>query len=101
MPRSDTNQAEIVRALRSIGAVVRVLSPYRQAGFDLLVGYRGRWHVMEVKRVIKHKRIPDSVESLTVREAAFRMECQGRAPYTIVYDMRQAIDIITKQPGAE
>jgi len=41
----DLNQPEIVQALRAVGARVWVLSK----PFDLLVGFRGRFVVLEVK----------------------------------------------------
>jgi hypothetical protein len=49
--RSDSNQKEIVEALRKVGAVVRIIEAANgQAGIpDLLVGYRGTTYLMEVK----------------------------------------------------
>lgn len=45
--RRDANEAEIIRALRAVGASVHQLSG---AGVpDLLVGYRGRTLLLEVK----------------------------------------------------
>jgi Holliday junction resolvase len=47
--RADSNQDEIVQALRDIGASVRITS---QVGYDfpdLVVGFRGRNYLMEVK----------------------------------------------------
>jgi Holliday junction resolvase len=45
--RRDGTEAEIVAALRQVGATVFQLSG---AGVpDLLVGFRHRWHVLEVK----------------------------------------------------
>lgn len=43
--KTDASQAVIVDALRAAGAWVR----YLREPFDLLVGYRGRWFVMECK----------------------------------------------------
>lgn len=43
--KKDANEASVVKALRRAGAwVMCVGQPY-----DLLVYYRGRWHIMEVK----------------------------------------------------
>ena len=45
----DVNQAEIVAALRAVGAVVQVLSRVGQGVPDLAVGKHGRFWWMEVK----------------------------------------------------
>ena len=44
--RRDLNEPEIVSALRAAGAHVWLLD----RPVDLLVGFRGAWHVIEVKR---------------------------------------------------
>lgn len=45
----DNNQKEIVRALRNVGAGVQSLASVGKGCPDLLVLYRGKWFVMEVK----------------------------------------------------
>ena len=47
--RSDANQAEIVAALRQVGASVVVLSRVGQGCADLACGIRGRTFFLEVK----------------------------------------------------
>ena len=47
--KADNNQAEIVAALRSVGASVTSLHRVGQGCPDLLVGYRGHTYLMEVK----------------------------------------------------
>lgn len=47
--RTDQNQAEIVQALRSVGATVQSLHTVGKGCPDLLVGYRGKNYLMEVK----------------------------------------------------
>ena len=47
--RADSNQKEIVDTLRSIGASVLVLSQVGGGAPDLLVGFRGKEYLMEVK----------------------------------------------------
>jgi hypothetical protein len=47
--RIDLNQPEIVRALRSAGAVVTSMAPLGGGVSDLLVSFRQRWLVMECK----------------------------------------------------
>lgn len=47
--RTDANQTEIVRALRDVGAFVQSLADLGHGVPDLLVGFRGKWFVFEVK----------------------------------------------------
>jgi hypothetical protein len=47
--KTDTNQKEIVAALRKIGASVESLHRVGGGVPDLLVGYRGENYLMEVK----------------------------------------------------
>jgi hypothetical protein len=56
--RVDVNQREIVQALRTFGAVVHDLSGVGQGCPDLLVGYRGKTVLVEVKRDSKAKYTP-------------------------------------------
>jgi hypothetical protein len=48
-PKSDANQAQIVAALRRIGASVVTLGHVGNGCPDLLVGYRGKTLLLEVK----------------------------------------------------
>ena len=65
--RRDANEGVIVRALESAGAVVH---PIDQPG-DLLVGYAGRWHVLEVKDGSKSP----SRRRLTAYQESFHRLC--------------------------
>ena len=47
--RIDATHAEIVQALRSHGCGVQSLAAIGKGCPDLLVSYRGQWHVLEVK----------------------------------------------------
>lgn len=47
--RADSNQAELVEALRKVGASVFSLHRVGQGCPDILVGYRGRTYLIEVK----------------------------------------------------
>lgn len=47
--RVDANQAEVVKALRKVGASVQVLSMVGHGCPDLLVGYRGKNYLLELK----------------------------------------------------
>ena len=86
--RVDANQADIVRALRGIGASVLHCHTLKNA-FDILVGYRGRTFLMEIKASEKEK--------LTPGEAEFKANWRG-SEYHIVYTADQAIRIITTHP---
>ena len=89
MPRTaakvDVNQPAIVKALRAIGATVLHTHQLKNC-FDILVGYRGRTFLMEIKATEKDK--------LTPGEAKFREDWRG-SPYHVVYTEDQAIKIIT------
>lgn len=58
--RTDSNQAEIVRALRQVGALVLSLHAMGHGCPDLLVCYRGRLVLLEVK-VRKGTLTPDQI----------------------------------------
>ena len=45
----DLNQAEIVKALRKVGATVQSLASVGRGCPDLLVGFHHRWTLLEVK----------------------------------------------------
>lgn len=45
----DANQSEIVRALRDMGAFVQSIANIGDGCPDLLVSFRGKWFVFEVK----------------------------------------------------
>lgn len=47
--RVDANQAEIVKAIRKIGAEVTHLHTIGKGVADLLVSFRQKWFVLEVK----------------------------------------------------
>ncbi|MDJ0367402.1 hypothetical protein QMK33_19815 [Hymenobacter sp. H14-R3] len=90
--RVDANQPAIVKALRAVGA--SILYTHQLKGcFDLLVGYRGRTFIFEIKDPAQ----PPSARQLTPGEAKFREEWRG-TPYHIVLTPDQAIRIITTLP---
>lgn len=45
----DKNQKEIVEALRKIGCTVQILSSVGKGCPDILVGYRSKNHLIEIK----------------------------------------------------
>ena len=60
--KRDANEAAIVRDLRMLG--VWCLPMDRNAGFDLLLGFRGRLYAVEIKDPAQ----PPSKRKLTVNE---------------------------------
>ena len=62
--RTDENQASIVAGLRAFGASVQPLHAVGQGCPDLLVGYRGRNYLIEVKNPEK----PKADQQLTPRQ---------------------------------
>ena len=68
MPKkSDTNQADIVKTLRSLGVFVFSLHAVGRGCGDLLCAFRGRWFVAEIKSDKKWK--------LTPAQKDFHAEC--------------------------
>ena len=68
--RIDANHAEVVEALRSAGCKVWSTADVGHGFPDLLVGYRGVLHLLEVKNGSK----PPSKRKLTEDEAKFHNE---------------------------
>ena len=88
--RVDANQPAIVAALRGIGASVLHLHQLKNC-CDLLVGYRGRTFLMEVKDPSQ----PESKRQLTPGEAAFRESWRG-SPYHVIHSFDEALAILTQ-----
>ena len=63
--RIDTNQKEIVEALRKAGATVVSLASMKHGCPDLLVGYAGETILIEVKKDAKSKYTPDQLDFLS------------------------------------
>jgi hypothetical protein len=82
--RRDTNEPEVVSALRSIGAQVWTLN----RPCDLLCGYRGRFVTVEVK----DGRKPPSKRTLTKPEQDFADTCRVfLLPHLVVLDAEDAV----------
>ena len=71
--RTDANQKAIVTALRRIGASVAVTSGIGNGFPDIVVGYRGRNYLIEIKDGDK----PPSKRKLTPDEAAWHEAWRG------------------------
>jgi hypothetical protein len=84
----DANQNNIVAALRKAGATVRIIS--QGDGIpDLLVGYRGRTALLEVKDGDK----PPSARKLTPAEQKFFSEWNGGI-CMIVESVEDALEVL-------
>ena len=81
--RADSNQNEIVEALRGIGASVLVLSQVGGGCPDLLVGFRGKEYLIEIKA--KNGDLSDS-------QKEFFDNWQGR-PY-VVRSVDEVLELI-------
>ena len=82
--RRDDNEREIVQALREIGAQVwQIDTPT-----DLLVDFRRRWYLVEVKQS-KRKNHKDQFT-----EIQQDLMAQAEAPVLVVYDPEDAISKI-------
>lgn len=88
--RTDGNHAEVVEALRGIGASVLDIHDIGHGAPDLLVGYRAMNLLLEVKDGKK----PPSHRKLTSDEQAFFDAWRG--PIYIVYSANDAIDVVNR-----
>jgi hypothetical protein len=88
--RRDDNEAEIVKALRAVGATVRIVT--QGDGIpDLLVGYNGYSLLFEVKDGSK----PPSARKLTPAEQKFFDEWTG-GMLAKVESVEEALDILKR-----
>lgn len=87
----DSNQSEIVAALRKRGAVVLITSQLKNA-FDLLVGFNGQLYIVEVKDGNK----PPSARKLTSGELKCKemFESVG-VKYHVITSVSEAISLIS------
>lgn len=86
--RADRNQPEIVMALRRVGASVQPLHTVGRGCPDLLVGFRGRCYVFEVK---DGDRAPSERE-LTPEETKWHRDWRGQV--AIVESAAQAVEVL-------
>jgi len=71
--RVDDNHAEITAALRAVGASVQSLASVGKGCPDLLVGYRGKNYIFEVKDGSK----PASRQHLNQKQQEWRSRWEG------------------------
>jgi len=87
-PRLDANHNEIVDALRKAGAHVQSLASVGSGCPDILVSFREKWYVLEVKDGSK----PPSKQRLTDDERSWHNA--SHAPVHIVNSAEQALKIL-------
>lgn len=88
-PKSvDANQAEIVQALRAIGATVQDLHEVGKGCPDILVGYRDRNYLLEIKN-------PETKGTITEREWKWHNSWHGQV--AVVWSAEEAIAVISNQ----
>jgi hypothetical protein len=86
--RVDSNSSEIVAAAEKIGATW--IQQDRNAGFDILVLYRGKLHVVE----IKHK---STKNRLTDNELVMRAECQLQGvDYVVICSVDEMVELLNE-----
>lgn len=86
--RTDANQAEIVKALRAIGASVTDTSSVGQGFPDLVAGFRGRNWLLECK----DGRKPPSARKLTPDQIEFKATWRGH--WAVVNSPEEALEIV-------
>lgn len=84
--RVDDNQESIVSALRRVGASVQSLAAVGKGTPDLLVGYRGRTFVLEVKNPAQEP----NKQRLTPLEASWHSTWRG-SPVAVVRTVDEAL----------
>jgi hypothetical protein len=85
----DANQQEIVDMLREAGCTVTSLASVGGGVPDLLVGYRGRTLLFEIKDGKK----PPSARLLTPQQREWAGQWNG-GPVWVISDQTQALDVI-------
>lgn len=83
--RIDENQPAIVQALTKAGACVTSMASLGDGAADLLVSYRGAWHVIEIKNPLK----PPSGRKLTPDQVAWHR--RQHAPIGVVLTAEDAL----------
>ena len=83
--RIDANQPQIVAALRKLGATVLHLHTIGKGAPDILIGYRGKNALAELKDGTK----PPSARQLTDDEKRFHAEWRGQV--AIIESVDEAI----------
>ena len=89
--RTDGNQADIVNALRQIGASVATCHAVGQGFPDICVGWQGHTYLLEIKDPSK----PVRDQRLTPSQVKFHASWRGHV--AIVKTVREALEAIGVQ----
>lgn len=92
----DANQTQVVSVLRGYGASVQSLAAVGKGVPDLLVGYRGKTYLLEVKNGNKFA----SQTKLTPDQQDWHLQWKGDKP-VIVYSPTDAVKAILAEWGAK
>jgi len=88
--RTDSNQTEIVTALRKLGAVVLITSQLKNC-FDCLVCFNGSTYMVEIKDGNK----PKSARKLTTGELEFKAKVESvGCVYNVVNSIDEALQLL-------
>ena len=82
--KTDHNQKEVVELLKGVGAVpIQIEEPV-----DLLIGFRGKWYLAEVKN-------KSTYGTLTPQQEKFLELCEHkRLPFRVIYSGQEALEFI-------
>ena len=89
--KTDRNQIEIVKAFRQIGATVQVLSAVGKGCPDILVGWRGRNALIEIKDGDK----PPSARALTADQIRWHGQWAGQV--IVAESVEDAVTKVAKE----
>ena len=96
MERTDANQSQIVKELRAyIGISVMVISNFGSGIGDIMLGYKKRNWLFEIKNKIHQKRTTRSGsydKILTPAEKKFIKQWQGQI--NVVFNTQEILEII-------
>ena len=84
----DANQAQIVKYIRNAGATVQSIASVGSGCPDIIVGYRGKNWLFEIKDGSR----PPSQQKLTSDEELWHEICRGQV--AVVNHAMQALEII-------
>ena len=88
--KTDSNQQEIVTALRKLGAVVLLIHQLKNC-FDCLVCFKGKIFMVE----IKDGKLPPSARKLTQGELDFKAKVESvNCKYWVVESIEDAIKML-------
>jgi len=95
--RIDANQREVIEGLRQVGASAYSLASLGNGAPDLLVGYRGKTFLLEVKNPNRRGGKNNAVRTLE-RQASWRARWGGR-PVAVVWNLPDALRAIGAPTG--